>query len=64
MKEKYLPTSEAKKTLWIQNFGSKLPTYALKYGILPAAVEDVQLGATNYLYWMDYAFKQSEYSKN
>lgn len=61
--KRYLPVQESKKVAWIQNFSTKLPTYATKYGILPADIADVQAGATAYLYWIDYANKQSEYSK-
>ena len=60
----YLPQSESKKILWIENFANKLPNYATKYGISPDVVADVQLGAQNYVYWIGVAFQQGEYSKN
>jgi hypothetical protein len=59
----YLPDSEGKRVPWLQNFSGKLPTYAVKYGITPAEVADVQAGAIAYPFWIDYANKQTEYSK-
>lgn len=63
MSKSYLPDAEDKKIQWIQNFSDKLPTYAAKYGIAAADVTDAKAGAVAYAYWVDYANKQSEYSK-
>ena len=63
MHKSFIPPAESKKVSWIQNFSSKLTTYAPKYGISAADLADVQAGAAAYVYWIDYANKQNEYTK-
>ena len=63
MGQSYLPRQEGNKLSWLQNFSSKLETYAVKYDVSAGEISDVQAGITAYIYWVDYAMKQSEYAK-
>lgn len=63
MSQSYLPRQEGNKLTWLQNFSSKLETYAAKYDLSAGEISDVQTGIIAYSYWVDYAMKQSEYAK-
>lgn len=61
MKSYYLPTTDADKVLWLQNFAAKLPTVAAKYGITAAEMTDMINGATVFAYWHNYRNQYEEY---
>lgn len=63
MNQSYLPRQEGNKLAWLQNFSSKLETYAAKYDVSDGDISDVQAGIASYVYWVDCAMKQSEYAK-
>ncbi len=43
--EYYFPKKDEERTTWFNNFGAKLPNYAMKYNITPAEVMDIQNSA-------------------
>ena len=51
-KKYFLPTDDAGKVIWLQNFSSKLNDYAAKYGISPAEVADMLASADFFAYWV------------
>ena len=59
----YMPTGEAKKMEWLDNFSSKLPNYATKYAIDGATVTQLQQDATVFRFFIDLSNKLSESSK-
>lgn len=59
----YLPRAESKRVLWLQNFSSKLPAYAVKYNISASDITDMAGCAESYAYWVDTANKLGVYSK-
>lgn len=47
-KDYYLPRSEEDRVTWLNNFAAKLVYYAVKYGITPEELMDVQQSAQYY----------------
>ena len=60
-KSPFMPRTDLEKQNWLQNFSSKIGTYATKYNIAAAQVTDMQNSSAYFNYWMDYHNKYSEY---
>ena len=50
-KKYYLPSEDAKLSVWFQNLSSKIGAYASKYGLTPAEVTFIQNAAAYFLFW-------------
>lgn len=57
----FLPGSDLEKLHWIQNFSTKLSTYATKYNISAAQVTDMQSGSAYFTYWLSYRSMYVDY---
>jgi hypothetical protein len=51
-KKYFLPTDDPGKVIWLENFSSKLNTYATKYGISAAEVADMVASSGYFSYWV------------
>jgi hypothetical protein len=61
MKNYYLPSGDAPKVLWLQNFAAKIPTVAAKYGITATELTDMLNSAILLAYWQNYRNQHEEY---
>jgi len=62
-KQFYLPRPEVERGKWLENFATKLPNYATKYGIPSALVTSVQQDSAVFKYFLEYANRITEYSR-
>lgn len=64
MKQSYLPRTDAKRVIWLQNFAGKLPNFSAKYGITPSELADMAASAVFFSFWHDYTNKVQEYTRS
>jgi len=62
-KQPFMPRTDDTKQSWLQNFASKLPSYATKYGITTDEVTDMQIGSAYFSYWLNYQNQFDEYNR-
>lgn len=48
IKQFYLPRADEDKAIWLNNFAAKLPLFAMKYGITPEEIMDMQQSAIHF----------------
>ncbi len=60
----FLPTDNAGKAVWFNNFALKLPLHANKYAILPQEVADMEASSLYFSYVVTYNRQIDEYKTN
>lgn len=61
--ERYLPREDNEKSIWLDNFATKLPNYAAKYGITNDEVRDTEAGGSFFTSLLKHKNQVEEYSK-
>lgn len=62
-KQYFLPRPDLEKQQWLNNFATKLPTYAVKYNISADEVDDMTDSAAYWSYWLNGKNLTEDYNK-
>lgn len=60
-KQFYLPRTDEGKAIWLHNFAAKLVLYAMKYGITPEEIMDMQQAAMHFAEILNFSNQQEAF---